>query len=134
MGLIPAFLKAKWNTNETIVTLMMNYIALKWITYLQYGPWKDPKAWVFLRYLILLKCNTSRSFWSSYRMDNCIILVIIVYIFMKYTKMGYEISVLGESEKTAIYAGINIKKTIIIAILLSGGIMWTCRNDSSFSS
>ena len=43
-GLIPAFLKAKWDTNETIVTLMLNYIALKWVTYLQYGPWKDPAS------------------------------------------------------------------------------------------
>ncbi|HOM43517.1 MAG TPA: ABC transporter permease, partial [Bacillota bacterium] len=43
-ALIPAFFKAQWGTNETIVTLMMNYIALKWVMFLQYGPWRDPKS------------------------------------------------------------------------------------------
>ena len=43
LALIPAVLKSKFSTSETLVTLMLNYIAIKWITYLQYGPWKDPR-------------------------------------------------------------------------------------------
>jgi simple sugar transport system permease protein len=48
-ALIPAIFRAKWRTNETIITLMMNYIALKWITYLQYSAWKDPNAMGLLK-------------------------------------------------------------------------------------
>lgn len=120
---IPAFFKSKWGTNETIVTLMMNYIALNWITYLQYDLWKDPKSMGFPKIpafsdnAILPKVLGVHIGWII-----AILLTILVYIFMSYTKKGYEISVLGESERTAQYAGINIKKTIIIAVILSGGL------------
>ena len=71
MGINCSLLKGKWNTNETIVTLMLNYIALKFITYLQYGPWKDKKAMGFPKIpKFLSKCNTSRCFWYTYRVDN----------------------------------------------------------------
>jgi len=122
-ALIAAVLKGKWNTNETIITLMLNYIALKFVTYLQYGPWKDrnamgfPKIPSFLENAVLPDVFGINMGWII-----AIILVIIVYIFMKDTKKGYEISVLGESEKTAMYAGINIRKTMYIAIFLSGAL------------
>lgn len=120
---IPAILKSLYNTNETIITLMMNYIALQWITYLQYGPWKDKKASGFPKIAnfsdnaILPQVFKIHIGWII-----ALVLVILVYIFMNYTKKGYEIAVLGESQKTALYAGINIKKTIIVASLISGGL------------
>ncbi len=122
-ALPPAYFKAKLGTNETIVTLMMNYIALKWITYLQYGPWKDPKALGFPKIpnftenAILPKIFGIHIGWIM-----ALVLAMIIYIFMNHTKKGYEIAVIGESEKTAQYAGINIKKTILIAIIISGGL------------
>lgn len=122
-ALIPAFFKSKWGTNETIVTLMMNYIALNWITFLQYDLWKDPNAKGFPKIAsfednaILPDVLGINIGWII-----AILLTILVYIFMNYTKKGYEVSVLGESEKTAIYAGINIKNTIITVIFLSGGL------------
>lgn len=122
-ALIPAFLKSKWGTNETIVTLMMNYLALKWVTYLQYDKWKDPKSLGFPKIAnfdsnaVLPKIFNIHIGWVI-----ALILVVVMYIFMNYTKKGYEISVLGESEKTAQYAGINVSKTMITAILLSGGL------------
>lgn len=122
-ALIPAYFKAKWRTNETIVTLMMNYIALKWITYLQYGPWKDPQALGFPKIPnfsdngILPEVFGIHMGWMI-----AIILTIMVYIFINHSKKGFEIAVLGESENTAAYAGINIKKTIMIAIFLSGAL------------
>ncbi|MBU3110897.1 ABC transporter permease [Clostridium lacusfryxellense] len=122
-ALIAAVLKGQWNTNETIVTLMLNYIALKFITYLQYGPWKDKEAMGFPKIPNFSPNATLPDVFGVHiGWIIAIILVIIVYIFMKYTKKGYEISVLGESEKTAIYAGINIKKTMYIAIFLSGAL------------
>ncbi len=122
-ALIAAVLKGKWNTNETIVTLMLNYIALKFVTYLQYGPWKDKNAMGFPT-IPSFSVNATLPDVLGINMGWIIalILVIIVYIFMKYTKKGYEISVLGESEKTAMYAGIKIRKTMYIAIFLSGAL------------
>ena len=122
-ALIPAFFKAQWGTNETIVTLMMNYIALKWVMFLQYGPWRDPKSLGFPKIAnfpqnaVLPKLLGVHVGWVI-----ALILVVVVYIFINHTKKGYEIAVIGESINTARYAGINIKKTILIAIMLSGGL------------
>lgn len=120
---IPAILKWKWDTNETIVTLMMNYIALKYITYLQYGPWKDPKAQGFPKIPNFSDNAILPDFLGIHiGWIIAIILTILMYVFMNRSKKGYEVAVLGESVKTALYAGVNIKKTIIIAMLLSGGL------------
>lgn len=122
-GLIPAFFKARWGTNETIVTLMMNYIALKWITFLQYGPWKDPGSMGFPKIpnfadnAILPKFLGVHLGWVV-----ALVLVVIMYFFMNHSKKGFEIAVLGESINTARYAGINIFRTILLAMFLSGGI------------
>lgn len=120
---IPAFFKAKFNTNETIFTLMMNYIALGWITYLQYGPWKDPKSFGFPKIA---------SFEDSAILPDlfgihigwliALLLVIGMHLFINYTKRGYEISVIGESENTAKYAGIPVAKLLMWTLFISGGI------------
>jgi simple sugar transport system permease protein len=102
---------------------MMNYIALKWITFLQYGPWKDPKSLGFPKIAnfpenaILPELLGVHIGWVF-----ALIMVVAIYIFIGHTKKGYEIAVIGESMNTARYAGINIKKTILIAIMLSGGL------------
>lgn len=120
---VPAFFKANFNTNETLFTLMMNYIALKWITYLQYGPWKDPKAIGFPKIpnfsdnAVLPKIFGLHIGWIV-----ALILIVVMHIFIKHTKKGYEISVIGESENTARYAGMNVKKIIITALFISGGL------------
>lgn len=122
-ALIPAFFKAKWKTNETIVTLMMNYIALKWVTYLQYGPWRDPSALGFPKIAdfgdnaILPNLFGVHIGWVI-----TLIMVVVMYVLMKHSKLGYEVAVLGESERTAKYSGINVRKTIIIAVIIGGGL------------
>lgn len=122
-ALIPAYFKEKYDTNETIITLMLNYIALKWITYLQYGPWKDPAAKGFPKIAnfsdqaILPKLFDLHIGWVI-----TLAIVIIISAMMKYSKWGYYISVIGESRDTARYSGINIKKTVISAVFISGGI------------
>jgi simple sugar transport system permease protein len=122
-AIIPALLKAKLRTNETIITLMMNYIALNWITFLQYGPWKDPKAKGFPKIQDFSEAAILPNIFGVHAgWIIALLLVAAIYIFMNHTKKGYEVSVLGESEKTALYAGININKTIITAMLISGGL------------
>jgi simple sugar transport system permease protein len=122
-ALIPALFKANFGTNETLFTLMMNYIAIQWVTYLQYNLWKDPKAMGFPKIpnfednAILPKLFGVHIGWII-----AIILVVIIFIFIHHTKKGFEISVVGESENTAKYAGMNVKKIILSAMFLSGGL------------
>ncbi len=122
-ALIPALIKAKFTTSETLVTLMMNYIAISFISYLQYGPWKDPeslgaaKIARFSDNAILPKVFGIHAGWII-----MLVLVVVMTILLKYTKLGYQIDVLGESETTAKYAGMNTLKIMIIAVLLSGGL------------
>ena len=121
--LIPTYFRVKYKTNETITTLMMNYIVIKFITYLQYGPWRDknslgfPKIPNFSDNAIFPKLFGVHIGWII-----AIILAVVVYVYMNYTKKGYEIAVIGESENTAKYAGMDIKKTILGALFLSGAI------------
>ncbi|WP_330586844.1 ABC transporter permease [Aminipila terrae] len=120
---IPAIFKAKMGTNETIFTLMMNYIAIKFVTYLQYGPWMDPNANGFPKIApfpenaILPSVFGVHAGWIM-----AIMCTAFIYFLMKYTKLGYEITVVGESFETARYAGMNINKIIIVAMMISGGL------------
>lgn len=122
-ALIPSFFKAQFGTNETLFTLMMNYIAFKWITYLQYGPWRDPKANGFPQISHFSDNAILPSIFGIHiGWIIALVLVVILYIFVHYTKKGYEISVIGESTNTARYAGMDVKKIIVIAALMSGGL------------
>nr|MBQ4317539.1 ABC transporter permease [Clostridia bacterium] len=122
-SLVPAFLKIKCGASETLVTLMMNYIAIKFVTYLQIGPWKDPNAGGFAKIAkftsnaVIPKVGGVHLGWII-----ALALAALVYFLIKYTKLGYEISVLGENMDTARYAGMNVAKIIILAVLISGGI------------
>jgi len=122
-ALIPAFLKAKWSTNETIVTLMLNYVAIKWVTFLQFQAWKDPAALGFPKIAgFSPEAILPSLFGIHIGWIIALVLVFAVHLFMNKSKKGFEIAVLGESENTARYAGIDIFKTILVAIFISGGI------------
>lgn len=122
-ALIPAILKSRFKTNEILVTLMMNYLAMKYITYLQYGPWKDPKAGGFPKMpkfvdaAVLPKVLGVHIGWIV-----VLVLALFVHILMTRTKAGYEISVIGESETTARYAGISVAKVMVMTVILGGGL------------
>lgn len=124
-ALIPAIFKAKWNTNETLFTLMMNYIAMQIISYFCYI-WSNPKGSGTIG---IVNSDTKIGWFpellgQSYLCNIIIVAVITAFMFVyfKYSKHGYEISVVGESENTAKYIGINVKKVIIRTMLLSGAI------------
>lgn len=118
---IPAVFKAKWGTNETLFTLMMNYIAIGIVGWLQGGPWEGkPGSQIipmFNEKAILPKVFGVHIGWII-----VILLVVFIYVYMNYTKHGYEIAVLGDSINTARYAGMNVKKVTIRTACLSGGI------------
>ena len=120
---IPALFKRKFGTNETIFTLMMNYIAIKFVMYLQYGPWMDPNANGFPRVAPFPGNAILPTFLGVHLgLLIAIVCVILIYFLMTYTKLGYEITVVGESYETARYAGMNIGKIVIVAMLISGGL------------
>lgn len=124
-GFIPAFFKAKWNTNETLSTLMMNYIATQMVAFFTIV-WEVPKGSGKIG-IINQDSNVGwlpQLFGSKYLLSILVAVAITVfmYIYLRYSKQGYEICVVGESENTAKYVGIKVEKVIIRTMALSGGI------------
>ncbi|MGO5052717.1 ABC transporter permease [Lachnospiraceae bacterium LCP25S3_G4] len=122
-GMLPAFFKAKFNTNETLFTLMLNYIALYMISFLRDGAWQDPQSSGFPKIARFGKnAILDKVFGVHMGWIIALVLVVCVYIYLKYTKHGYEISVVGESQATANYAGMNYKKIVIRTMAFSGAL------------
>ena len=124
-GMIPAFFKAHWNTNETLFTLMMNYVAMQFVNYFIIF-WENPKG---SNTVGTINRDTKggwlpKLFGLDYGWMVVIVLIFVVLMFayLKFSKQGYEIAVVGESENTARYAGINVKKVIIRTMAISGAI------------
>lgn len=123
-SLIPAFFKAHWNTNETLFTLMMNYVAIQLVS-------ACIAVWVPTGSGVLPILNPQqRSGWLPYLFDKqylfniltVLVLTAIMYVYLKYSKHGYEIAVVGESSNTAKYIGINVKKVILRTVAFSGAL------------
>lgn len=121
-GVIPAIFKAQWKTNETLFTLMMNYVAIQLVEY--FLKIADKSGSNVVGPDLLSHGWLPDIFGVKYLLNIIIVAVITVLmqIYLKYSKHGYEISVVGESENTARYIGINIKKVIIRTMLVSGAI------------
>lgn len=121
-GVIPAFFKAHWRTNETLFTLMMNYVAIQLVEFFLkvadksgsnvVGPDMLSHGWF------------PDLFGMKYLLNILVVaaLTVMMYIYLRYSKHGYEISVVGESENTARYVGIDVKKVIIRTMALSGAL------------
>lgn len=124
-GLIPAVFKAYFNTNETLFTLMLNYVAMQIVTFCIVF-WENPAGsnTVGIINAAGQKGWFPQIFGSAYGLNVILVLALTVgmFIYMKYSKQGYEISVVGESENTARYAGIHVKKVIIRTMMISGAI------------
>ena len=129
-GLIPAIFKANWGTNETLFTLMMNYIAMQIVKYFVYI-WAVPAGSGKIgiingkTHLGWLPEIGGASFVGRKYLLGIILvlgLTLLMYVYLKYSKHGYEISVVGESENTARYIGINVKKVVIRTMIISGAL------------
>ena len=122
-GFLPAFFKAHWNTNETLFTLMMNYIAIQLAAYFIII-WEVPKG---SGKIGMINQNTHIG-WLPYIGGKqyaiiiilIAILTVLLHIYLKYSKQGYESAVVGESERTARYAGIKVEWVISRTMVLSG--------------
>ena len=124
-GMIPAVFKAHWNTNETLFTLMLNYVAMQVVTYCIVF-WENPKG----SNTVGIINQATKAGWlpelfgQKYGWNVVIVLILTVgmFIYLKYCKQGYEIAVVGESENTARYAGIQVRKVIVRTMAISGAI------------
>lgn len=124
-GTIPAIFKARWNANETLFTLMMNYIAIQLTSYFV-ALWENP----FGSNTVGIINQMNKAGWfppilnQMYTLNVIIaaVFTIAMYLYLKYSKHGYEIAVVGESENTARYAAINVKKVVIRTMAISGAI------------
>ena len=123
-AVIPAIFKAFFNTNETLFTLMMNYLASGLVAYFIFV-WVPNGSAV----LGIINPNTQdgwlpRLFGQDYLINIIVVTLVTVFIFvyLKFSKHGYELTVVGESQNTARYVGINVKKTIIRTLILSGAV------------
>ncbi len=126
-AVIPAIFKAKWGTNETLFTLMMNYVAIQLVSFF-YNLWKGSSS-------SLGQLNKiGHEGWFPAIMGQrtfinviiVVILTVVMYFYLSKTKQGYEISVVGESQNTARYAGINVKAVLIRTMAISGLVCGVC--------
>lgn len=123
-GLIPAVFRAYWNTNESLFTLMMNYVAIQFVCF-------AIMVWVPNGSSVMGVVNqTTKAGWlpdlfgQKYLLNILVVAVLtaVMFVYLRFSKQGYEISVVGESENTARYIGINVKKVIIRTMIISGAI------------
>jgi simple sugar transport system permease protein len=134
-GLIPAALKAFLGVNEIITSLMLNYVAILWIQYLYYGPWKDPEGFGFpgtapfveAAWLPRLKdIAWMPDIFTAGRLHAGLFLAIaaaiVVWLILDRTRWGYEIKIIGENPRAARYAGISIVRNILLVMIVSGGL------------
>lgn len=124
-GILPALFKSRWGTNETLFTLMMNYVAIQ-LTSFFVALWENPKG---SNSVGVINQATQEGWFpvlakSTYWVNVILVLLIAVFMFLylKYTKHGYEIAVVGDSENTARYAGIRVGRVYTRTMALSGAL------------
>ncbi len=136
-GFLPAFFKSRWNTNETLFTLMMNYVAMQIVKFMiAYREFPKLLQWSSNGTSV----GTINSGFQSVGIGTftkiadqsgtqylfpiiCIgVLTVLLFVYLKYSKHGYEIAVVGESERTASYAGIKVNRVIVRTMILSGAL------------
>ena len=124
-GALPAICKARWNTNETLFTLMMNYVATQLVAFFVIV-WEVPKG----AGKIGIINQSTQAGWlpqiGSYKYLLNVLIVavrtILMYIYLTRSKQGYEIAVVGQSERTARYVGIKVGRVIVRTMILSGAL------------
>jgi simple sugar transport system permease protein len=131
-GFIPGLLKARFNVNEIISTLMLNYIAIEWNNYFIYGVWSDrgfQMSPMFQRNAWLPRLSDLAKQWPFFGgltthmgLVFALIAAVILWVVLSKSRWGYEIRLIGDNPRAAEYAGISIKKNIILVMMVSGAL------------
>ena len=124
-GILAAWLRNRFAVSELISTLMLNYIAILWVSYLVYGPWRDPKGLNFPLTAPFPEAAILPSFGDS-RVHAGLVLALLAAVLLQFvfrkSRWGYEIRVIGASPTAARYAGLDIKKNALAVMLISGAL------------
>ncbi|HRA46487.1 MAG TPA: ABC transporter permease, partial [Thermomicrobiales bacterium] len=124
-GAIPGILRAWFNANETITTLMLNYVAILLCQYLVYGPWRDSAAFGFPGTKPFPDAAALPN-WQTYRVNIGLLFaltaVVIIAFVLRRTRFGFELSVIGDNPRAARYAGMHTRRMIVLVLALSGGL------------
>ncbi|PNU21483.1 ABC transporter permease [Geothermobacter hydrogeniphilus] len=122
---VAGLLRVRWQVNEVIVTLLMNYIAILWTDYLLFGAWKDPKGFNF---------PLSAQFSDAARLGDyfntrlhsgfflALFCALLLYLLMERTVWGFEIKAIGSNPQAAQYAGMKTGPAIVLVLFLSGAL------------
>lgn len=124
-GLLAGWFKVKWQVDEIISTLMMNYIGILWVDFLVYGAWRDPAGKNFpltAAFPAAAMLPTFGSLRVHYGIFLVFILALILWFVFKKSKWGYETLVIGSNPIAARYAGINIGRNVLLAMFISGAL------------
>ena len=122
-GGLTAALKVWLGVNEVLSSLMLNYVAILWVQSLVYGPWREPGGgWPYSEYFP----DTARIPSIGSELDAFVIaaplLALALAVWLRFSRSGFEISVVGHSHDAARYAAISVSRVTIAAMLISGGI------------
>lgn len=122
-AVIPAIFKAFFNTNESLFTLMMNYVALYLVAFFV-SHWYPEGTGAMPPFTDanLPSLGSGQAGRSLLTVIVAIVVTALIYCYLRFTKHGYEISLIGDSKNTARYAGISVKKVIIRTLILSGAL------------
>ena len=124
-GILAAWLRNRFAVSELISTLMLNYIAILWVSYLVYGPWRDPKGLNFPLTAPFPEAAILPAFGDS-RVHAGLLLALLAAVLLQFvfrkSRWGYEIRVIGSSPTSARYAGLDIKKNALLVMLISGAL------------
>jgi general nucleoside transport system permease protein len=124
-GFIPGVLKARLGVNEIITSLMLNYVAILFAEYLVHGPWRDPQAYGFPG-TPSLPASAWLPHWGTTRVHLGLafglLAALLLWVMLRRTRWGYEIGVMGENPRAALYAGMPTKRTILLVMALSGAL------------
>ena len=124
---VPAFLKARFNTNEILTSLMLVYVAQLFLDWLVRGPWRDPGGMNFpetrdfhaFAVLPELMPSAGRAHWG---IIFALVVALVLWFVLKKTLKGFEVRVLGQSPRAGRFAGFNAPRMVMMAFLISGGL------------
>ena len=124
-GLIPGALRAYFGASEIITSLMLNYVAILFSDYLIHGPWRDPQAFGFPGTPAFPDAAWLPN-WGATRVHLGLLFglvaAVLLWFLLRRTRWGYEISVMGENPRAALYAGMPMTRTILLVMALSGAL------------
>lgn len=121
---IPALLKTRLKVDETLVTLMLNYVAILLSEFLYYGPWRDPEGYGFPGTRIFPEAAWMPRLVGRAHLGLVfgLALALVLWFVFNRTRWGFELKIIGNSPLAARYQGIDVERNIVLAILLSGAL------------